>query len=59
MNDLAKKYFPYADDETAAKQLASLERAKIWMDEQGVAAVGVGSKFEYKVATGAVLGAQK
>ncbi len=55
MNDLAKKYFPYADEEVAAKQLASLERAKLWMSERGVVAMTPESKFVFDRCSATVL----
>ena len=55
MDDIAKRYWPFADEETAAKQLAALERAKLWMGERGVSATEPGSKFVFNRNSATVL----
>ena len=55
MDDIAKRYWPFADDETAAKQLAALERAKLWMMERGVVAMTPESKFVFDRCSATVL----
>lgn len=53
------KFYRLAEPRAARRQSVRLIKAKAWMNDRGINATAIGSKFEYKVATGAVLGVQK
>jgi len=52
---LSARHFPLAPPATARRQGVKLALAKRYLEQHGIDAVRVGSKFEYKAATGSVL----
>ncbi len=51
-------YFSLASSRIARRQAARLIRAKHYLQQRGIDALEVGSKFHYERATGSVLRAQ-